>query len=58
MLILDEIQTGLGRTGRAARRTALTAIEADVTLLGKGVCPAAFYPVVGPCSPTTRCSAP
>ncbi|MEC9344729.1 MAG: ornithine--oxo-acid transaminase [Pseudomonadota bacterium] len=42
-LILDEIQTGLGRTGRLLAE-AHEGIEADVTLLGKALS-GGFYPV-------------
>ena len=55
MLILDEIQTGLGRTGKLLAEQH-EGIEADVTLLGKR-CPAAFIQC-RPCFRTTRCSAP
>jgi ornithine--oxo-acid transaminase len=43
MLILDEIQTGLGRTGRLLAEQH-DSIEADVTLLGKALS-GGFYPV-------------
>ncbi|WP_316189044.1 ornithine--oxo-acid transaminase [Bradyrhizobium sp. SZCCHNS1054] len=43
MLILDEIQTGLGRTGRLLAEQH-DGIEADVTLLGKALS-GGFYPV-------------
>jgi ornithine--oxo-acid transaminase len=43
MLILDEIQTGLGRTGRLLAEQH-EGIEADVTLLGKALS-GGFYPV-------------
>jgi ornithine--oxo-acid transaminase len=43
MLILDEIQTGLGRTGKLLAEQH-EAIEADVTLLGKALS-GGFYPV-------------
>jgi ornithine--oxo-acid transaminase len=43
MLVLDEIQTGLGRTGRLLAEEH-DGIEADVTLLGKALS-GGFYPV-------------
>ena len=43
MLVLDEIQTGLGRTGRLLAEQH-EGIEADVTLLGKALS-GGFYPV-------------
>lgn len=43
VLILDEIQTGLGRTGRLLAEQH-EAIEADVTLIGKALS-GGFYPV-------------
>ena len=43
MLILDEIQTGLGRTGKFLAEQH-EAIEADVTLIGKALS-GGFYPV-------------
>jgi ornithine--oxo-acid transaminase len=43
MLILDEIQTGLGRTGKLLAEQ-YDGIEADVTLLGKALS-GGFYPV-------------
>ncbi len=43
MLVLDEIQTGLGRTGKLLAE-AHDGIEADVTLLGKALS-GGFYPV-------------
>ncbi|MDE5439986.1 ornithine--oxo-acid transaminase [Bradyrhizobium sp. CSA207] len=43
MLVLDEIQTGLGRTGKLLAEQH-EAIEADVTLLGKALS-GGFYPV-------------
>jgi len=43
MLILDEIQTELGRTGKLLAEQH-DGIEADVTLLGKAL-PGGFYPV-------------
>jgi ornithine--oxo-acid transaminase len=43
MLILDEIQTGLGRTGELLAEQH-EGIEADVTLLGKALS-GGFYPV-------------
>jgi ornithine--oxo-acid transaminase len=43
MLILDEIQTGLGRTGKLLAEQH-DSIEADVTLLGKALS-GGFYPV-------------
>ena len=55
MLILDEIQTGLGRTGKLLAEQH-EGIEADVTLLGKALS-GAFTPC-RPCFRTTRCSAP
>lgn len=56
MLILDEIQTGLGRTGKLLAEQH-DGIEADVTLLGKALS-GGFYPVSAPSFRTTRCSAP
>lgn len=43
MLVLDEIQTGLGRTGKLLAEQ-YEGIEADVTLLGKALS-GGFYPV-------------
>ena len=43
MLVLDEIQTGLGRTGKLLAKQH-EGIEADVTLLGKALS-GGFYPV-------------
>lgn len=43
MLVLDEIQTGLGRTGKLLAEQH-EGIEADVTLLGKALS-GGFYPV-------------
>ena len=37
LLILDEIQTGIGRTGTLVRLRARTAIEPDIMTLGKGL---------------------
>jgi acetylornithine/succinyldiaminopimelate/putrescine aminotransferase len=54
MLILEEIQTGLGRTGKLLAEQH-DGIEADVTLLGKAL--SAFTP----CRlsfRTTQCSGP
>lgn len=45
MLILDEIQTGLGRTGELLAE-AHDGIEADITLIGKALS-AGFYPISG-----------
>ena len=43
MLVLDEIQTGLGRTGKLLAE-AYEGIEADVTLIGKALS-GGFYPM-------------
>jgi ornithine--oxo-acid transaminase len=53
-LILDEIQTGLGRTGKLLAEEH-EGIEADVTLIGKALS-GGFYPV-SPCFRTPKCSA-
>jgi ornithine--oxo-acid transaminase len=55
MLILDEIQTGLGRTGKLLAEQH-EGIEADVTLLGKALS-GRFYPVSAVLR-TMQCSAP
>ena len=51
-MVLDEIQTGLGRTGRLLAEEH-EGVEADLTLVGKALS-GGFYPVSAPCSPTRK----